>query len=147
VPSSNPRRAFLLVPFIATGIWYVFMLGALVVGNGRLRWKTDVLAMGLGAVIVGFPTALVITVVLAVPSYLFVRQVRAVTIASAVVGGALIGSVSWIVFWALTGELTALSPLRAPLIGMLTAVAWWYAGGRSAADRFSAAPPTRRAAC
>jgi uncharacterized membrane protein YkvI len=91
--------------------------------------------------------ALAITVVLAIPSYLFVREVREVTIASAIVGGALIGFVSWIVFWALTGESTALSPLRAPLIGMLTAVAWWYAGGRCAADRFSADPPTRPAAC
>jgi hypothetical protein len=57
-PSSGPRRSFFLVPFFATGIWYVFMLGALALGNGQLRWKTDVLAMGLGAAVVGFPTAL-----------------------------------------------------------------------------------------
>lgn len=133
--SLGSRRSFLLVPFVATGTWYVFMLGALALWNGQLRWKTDVLAMGLGAAVVGLPTAVAITVVLAVPGYLLVRRVREVTVASAVVGGGLIGFASWYIFWALTGESTALSPVRGPLIGMLTGAAWWYAGGRYAGRR------------
>lgn len=132
IPPIDPRRSFFLVPFVATAIWYLVMLGALAVGNGRLRWKPDVLAMALGAVVIGFPTAVAITLVFAVPAYLLVRRVREVTLASAVIGGGLIGVASWVLYWALTGESDALSPVRAPLIGMLTGGVWCYLGGRPA---------------
>jgi hypothetical protein len=128
--------AFFVVPFVATSTWYLLMLCALALVNGRLRWRTDVLAMALGAVIVGLPTAIAITLVLAVPMYLLVRWTGRVSLQKAVAGGATIGLCAALLFWGLAREWTALSPLRGVLIGVTSAVAWWYAAGKP--DRASA---------
>ena len=127
---SSELTAFLIVPFIATITWYFLMLCALAVGNGRLRWRTDVLAMALGAMIVGLPTAIAITVVLAIPIYLLVRRTVGITLARAAVGGGIVGLCVAVVFWMVAREWTALSPVRAVLIGVTTAVGWWYVAGR-----------------
>jgi hypothetical protein len=124
-------RSFVLVPFVATLTWYVLILAALGVGNGQLRWAPDILAMGIGAVVYGLPVAVIVTMAAAVPGYLLVGRMRHVMLPLALAAGALIGFASWALFWSLTGESTVLSPMRGPAIGVATAAAWWYTGGKS----------------
>ena len=127
---SSELTAFLIVPFVATISWYVLMLCALAVGNGRLRWRTDVLAMALGAMIVGLPTAVAITLVLAIPVYLLIRRTVGITLARAVTGGGSIGLCAALAFWMLAREWTVVSPVRGVLIGVTTAIVWWCVAGR-----------------
>lgn len=129
--SRRQLRAFLFVPFIAAGVWYVLMLLTLLVVNGRLRLMTDVFAMGLGAVLIGLPVASIITVVLAIPGYYAVRATVGVSAASAVIGGALLGLIASIPMWLMAGEWTFISPLRAVIIGAVSSTAWWRLGGGS----------------
>jgi hypothetical protein len=129
-PSWRSWRSFWAVPLVAAAAWYVLMLIALLAVNGRLRWRTDVLAMALGAVLLGLPTAGVITVALAIPAYLIARRVGQITASIAVAAGAIIGLAVWVLVAGTTGESTVLSPLRASLIGMVSAGVWWYTGGR-----------------
>lgn len=130
-------RAFVLTPFVATGAWYLSILGALALANGQLRWKPDVLAIGLGAVVYGLPTAAVITVAVAVPGFLIISRMRRVTLWLTLAAGAVIGYATWIVFWSLTGESTVLSPVRAPLTGMVAAATWWWMGGKQPGEAAS----------
>jgi hypothetical protein len=127
---SSELTAFLIVPLIATMAWYVVMLCTLAVVNGRLRWRTDVMAMAIGAVIVGLPIAIGITIVLVLPVYAVVRSTTGITFARAALGGGLVGLCVALAFGTWTHESTVLSPLRAVLIGVATAVAWWYVAGR-----------------
>jgi hypothetical protein len=127
---SSELTAFLIVPFVATISWYVLMLCALAVGNGRLRWRTDVLAMALGAMIVGLPAAVAITLILAIPVYLLIRRTVGITLARVLAGGGGIGLCAALAFWMLAREWTVLSPVRGVLIGVTTAVGWWYVAGR-----------------
>ena len=129
-PRSRELTAFWVVPCIATASWYLLMLCALAVGNGRLRWRTDVMAMALGAMILGFPVSIAITLVLAIPFYLLVRRMAGITLARAVAGGGIIGFCLALAFWILAEELTVLSPIRGVLIGVTSAVGWWYVAGR-----------------
>jgi hypothetical protein len=126
----RPWRSFLFVPVVATATWYVLMLATLAAVNGRLRWRTDVLAMGLGAIIVGLPAAAVMTLVVAIPAYALVRRRWRVTLATATVAGGIIGLGAGLIFAAITDERTALSPVRGLIIGLVAASAWWYAAER-----------------
>jgi hypothetical protein len=134
-PPLPPWRSFALVPLVAAGAWYVLMLGTLLIVNGRLRWRTDVMAMAIGAVVLGLPTAIAVTAILVLPGYLVLRQLRAVSFAATITAGAVIGLAAWLVISAPSGDSTILSPVRGPLIGVITAVAWWYTGGSHAASR------------
>jgi hypothetical protein len=127
---SPEITAFFIVPFVATSTWYLLMLCTLAAANGRLRWRTDVVAMALGALIVGFPTTVVITLVLTVPVYLLVRRTGGVSLGSAAAGGGSIGLCAALLFWIVAREWTVLSPLRGVLIGVTTAIVWWYAAGK-----------------
>lgn len=127
---SREITAFCIVPFVATSTWYVLMLCALAAANGRLRWRTDVLAMALGAVIAGFPTAVAITLVLTLPVYLLVRRTGGVSLGTAAAGGGSIGLCAALLFWTFAREWTVLSPFRGLLIGVTTAIVWWHAAGR-----------------
>ena len=123
---SSELRAFFIVPFVATIAWYVLMLCALAMGNGRLRLRTDVFAMALGAMIVGFPTAVAITLVLAIPVYLLVRATVGISLTTAAAGGGSVGFCAALLFWMFDREWTVLSPVRGVLIGVTAAVGWWY---------------------
>jgi hypothetical protein len=127
---SSELAAFLIVPLIATMAWYVLMLCTLAVVNGRLRLRTDVMAMAIGAVIVGLPAAIGITIVVALPVYALVRSTIGITFARAAFGGGLVGLCVALFFEMWTRESTVLSPLRAVLIGITAAVAWWYVAGK-----------------
>jgi len=127
---SSELTAFLIVPLIAAMAWYVLMLCTLAVVNGRLRWRTDVMAMAIGAIIVGLPAAIGITLVVALPVYVVVRSTIGITFARAALGGGLVGLGVALFFETWTRESTVLSPLRAVLIGVTAAVAWWYVAGR-----------------
>src|SRR5687767_7275925 len=127
---SSELTAFLIVPLIATMAWYVLMLCTLAVVNGRLRLRTDVMAMAIGAIIVGLPAAIGITIVVAMPVYAVVRSTIGITLARAAVGGGLVGLCVALFFETWTRESTILSPIRAVLIGVTTGVAWWYVAGR-----------------
>jgi hypothetical protein len=129
-PGSREITAFFIVPFVATAVWYVLMLCALALSNGRLRWRTDVLAIALGAMILGFPTAIAITLVLTIPVYLLIRRMGGVSLSTAAAGGGSIGLFAALLFWSLAREWTVLSPLRGVLIGVTAAVAWWYVAGK-----------------
>lgn len=134
-PRSRVLLAFLIAPLVASSAWYVLMLGALAIANGRLRWTTDVLAMAIGAVILGVPVAAAITLVPALPLYLLVRSTGNVSLWTAAVSGGTIGlSVAWL-FWMLAHEWTVLSPVRGVLIGVATAVAWWYTARQNTSAR------------
>jgi hypothetical protein len=130
VRRSREWTAFLIVPLAATLSWYVAILVVLAIGNGRLRWRTDVLAMALGAMIVGLPTSTIVTLVLAVPAYWVARRTVGVSLVSAAIAGGTIGLGAALAFWMLAREWTALSPVRGLLIGVATATVWWYAAGR-----------------
>ena len=47
-PDKRSLGAFLKVPFVAAGAWYLCELGSLWVVNGHLRLRPDVLAFGIG---------------------------------------------------------------------------------------------------
>ena len=134
-PSWRSWRSFWSVPFVAAAAWYVLMLIALLAMNGRLRWRTDVVAMGIGAVLLGLPTAGVITVALAIPAYLIARRIVRITASIAIAAGAIIGLAVGMLVAGTTDESTVLSPLRASLIGMVSAGVWWYTGGRDEGER------------
>ena len=134
-PSWRSWQWFWSVPFVAAAAWYILMLIALLAMNGRLRWRTDVVAMGIGAVLLGLPTAGVITVALAIPAYLIARRIVRITASIAIAAGAIIGLAVGMLVAGTTGESTVLSPLRASLIGMVSAGVWWYTGGRDEGER------------
>ena len=127
---SSELTAFLIVPLIATMVWYVLILCTLAVVNGRLRWRTDVMAMAIGAIILGLPAAIGITIVVAMPVYAVVRSTIGITFARAALLGGFVGLCVALFFETWTRESTILSPLRAVLIGVTAAVAWWYVAGR-----------------
>jgi hypothetical protein len=122
---SRALTAFLCVPLVAAATWYLLVLVYLLIANGRLRLRTDVMAMAIGAVILGIPVAALLTVTLAVPAYLVVRRTVGVTAGSAVAGGAGIGLAAALVTWSLSGETSLISPLRGLLIGTVSGAAWW----------------------
>ena len=86
--------------------------------------------MALGAMIVGLPTAVAITLILAIPVYLLLRRTVGITLARVVAGGGGIGLCAALAFWMLAREWTVLSEVRGVLIGVTTAVGWWYMTGR-----------------
>src|SRR5262245_48532252 len=67
-------RAFAVVPLAAAGAWYVLTLADLAIVNGGLRLRTDFMAMGIGAVLVGLPVATAATILLSMPAYLVLRR-------------------------------------------------------------------------
>src|SRR3954465_10589359 len=80
---ARELKAFAVVPFIATAVWYVLMLTVLLYANGRLRVTTDVGAMAIGGAILGLPIASLITLVFAMPGYFLIRHTIGVSVASA----------------------------------------------------------------
>ena len=127
--NSNEWHAFALVPFVAAGSWYVLKLVELAVVNGRLRLTTDVLAIGIGTLVLGAPVALVLTVVLALPAYLTVRRLNSVGLLSACVGGLLVGGAASAVARALDDP--SLMPVWLGLaVGLVSGFSWWLRSGR-----------------
>lgn len=126
------RLAFIAVPFIASGVWYVVTLTVLAVVNGRLRARTDVLAMGLGAVTIGVVVAAVATLLLAVPLYWIARRAGDVRLRTALGGGVFVGVLLTVVAWMLEERLWSVlfSPLHGMVGGVATAAAWWHMAGR-----------------
>jgi hypothetical protein len=129
---GKERRAFFIVPFVAAGMWYLVTLATLAVFNGRLRVRTDVLAMAIGAVTIGLVVAVLATLVLAVPLYWIVRHVSVVGLPSALAGGLAIGTLPTVIAWMLEDRLwTAFfSPAHGVACGLASAVVWWYLAGR-----------------
>lgn len=118
-------RAFLRVPLIAAGTWYVATLGQLAVGNGRLRLGPDLLALGFGAMTIGLLTAALATVVLALPAYFLVHRAIGDSPAGTLIAGAAIGLIVGVLIQHFTGnEPLLLPPLKAIAIGLASA-AWW----------------------
>ena len=124
-------KAFIIVPFVATAVWYVLMLVFLLHANGRLRLSTDVAAMAVGGVLLGLPAAALITVVVAIPGYFLVRSKVGLSLATATIAGVFIGLSASAGFWIWARETTFLSPLRGAIIGAASAAAWWQFGIRN----------------
>jgi hypothetical protein len=129
-------RAFLLVPFVASGTWYLVTLMTLAVGNGRIRLGPDVVAMALGAVTIGLCVAAVATLLVAVPLYWIVRRVASVRLRTALVVGVSVGILLTGAFWRWEGSLWAalFSPAHGILGGLGTAAVWWHLAGRPGPD-------------
>ena len=129
-------RAFLAVPFVASGVWYLLTLVNLAAMNGRLRARTDVLAMAIGAVTVGLVVAMVATLVVAVPLYWIVRRVASVRLRAALGVGISVGILLTGVFWMLEGRLWSalFTPVHGILGGLVTATVWWHVAGRPGPD-------------
>jgi hypothetical protein len=127
MPSPHARewKAFVAVPLFATLAWYLLMLGTLVIANGRLRFRTDVVAMAIGAVLIALPVMIVVTAALAVPTYLLLRRTIGITIGGTMAAGGIIGFAIGLAVWTLTDEHTMLSPSRGMLIGVAAAAGWW----------------------
>jgi hypothetical protein len=123
-------KAFIVTPFVAATTWYILMLCTLAFFNGQLRWRTDVLAMAIGAVILGVPSGVAITLFLAIPMYVLIRSTVGVSLGSAAAGGSAIGLVVGLLVGHLGNEWVILSPFRGVLVGVTTASVWWRAAGR-----------------
>lgn len=93
-PQRRERwNSFFAVPFVAAATWYVCELGYLFLVNGSLRLRTDVMAFGIGTVLIGIPVALAATGLLAMPAYWLCRRLGLVNGWTAVGGGVLVGLV------------------------------------------------------
>ena len=123
-------RAFLVVPFVAALTWYVLILAVLAFVNGRLRLRTDVMAMAIGAGLLGLPVAAAITLTLAIPAYLAIRSTTGMSLTTALIAGGVVGLVPVLFFSTVANESTLISPFRGVLIGLTAAWAWWHAAGR-----------------
>jgi uncharacterized BrkB/YihY/UPF0761 family membrane protein len=136
------RRAFLVVPFVAIGVWYLLTLVHLAIINGRLRARTDLLAMAIGAVTVGLVVAILVTLLLAFPLYRLVRRLSVVRLRTALSGGAAIGALLTAVSLILDGETRSLlfGPDIAVLGGVVSAAVWWHVAGRPGPPRVDSHP-------
>jgi len=133
---TSPYRtvlAFLLAPIVAAGAWYLLRLAHLGFANGGLHWRTDVVALLLGALLVGIPLAGVVTWVAGAPAYLALRRLGWLRAPVVVAAGAVLGLVaSGLVLWR-TGDLSLLHPFVAVIVGIVTAACWWWMAGAPSA--------------
>jgi len=117
--------AFLWIPAVATATWYVLSLLFLLIGNGGLSFRRDILTLAVGGVLVGLPVATIVTLVLALPLYFVVRLTVGVSRASTVVGGAMVGLLAVVLPAMLDRRFPALLVLLAILIGAASGAIWW----------------------
>jgi hypothetical protein len=128
---SRYVNAFVATPLVAIGVWYGFTLIALAIVNGGLRFRTDIVAMAIGAVTVGLAVAVAATA-LALLLFDIVRRFGVVSLRSALTGGVIVGIALTTVAWALGAEWwsAAFTPVHGVGGGPLTAAVWWHMAGR-----------------
>lgn len=133
-PRTSPYRtvlAFLLAPIVAAGVGYLLRLAHLGIANGGLRWRADVAALLMGALLFGVPLAAVVTWVAGAPAYLALRRLGWLRFEVVLGTGVLLGLVAAeIVVWR-THDPSLLPPLVATVTGAVTASFWWWMVGPS----------------
>lgn|GEM_PF-7011157 len=134
---SSPSRtvlAFLTAPFAAALIWYVLHAATLAVANGGLRWRSDVLALLGGSVLVGVPVAAVVTWVGGAPVYLALRWLGWLRLWAVLVAGALLGLAAAVMLLGLAEDWTHLYLALAAVVGGCTAGFWWWVAVSDASE-------------
>lgn len=124
--SSRTVLAFLIAPFAAAAIWYVLHTATLAVSNGGLRWRTDVLGLLGGSILVGVPMAAVVTWVGGAPVYLVLRWLGWLRLWLVVVAGALLGFLAVGLVLGVSEDGSALYLALATSVGACTAGFWWW---------------------
>lgn len=130
--------AFLLAPIAGAGIWYLLRLAHLAVANGGLRWRTDVLALLVGAVLFGIPLAAVVTWLGGAPAYLALRWLGWLRFNVVLGGGTVLGLLTAALVAGRTGDPSLLHPVLAAVVGTATAGCWWWMLGEPPAPHTGA---------
>jgi hypothetical protein len=126
--------AFLIAPIVSAGVWYVLRLVHLAVANGELRWRADVLALLVGAVLFGIPLAAIVTWVAGAPVYLVLSRLGWLRFQVVLAAGAGLGLVTAVALAWHTGDRSLLHPVLAAVVGTATAGIWWWMLGQSSAS-------------
>ena len=122
---TRPIRGFLAAPFVASTIYPVIWKYHLVNGpRGHIGLLNDLWVI-IFVTGFGLPFAVAATVLLAVPAYLVIRRTIGVSLATAAGSGVAIGLCVSGCFAALTHDWSAVPPIAATVIGVLTALVWW----------------------
>jgi hypothetical protein len=92
--SHRENIAFFITPFIAAGTWYVYVLGLILVSDGHLDWRPDVLGLLHGAATFGLVVAAALTYVVALPCYALARATVGISGLTARTTGTAIGALT-----------------------------------------------------
>lgn len=135
--------AFLTAPIAGAGIWYLLRLVHLAVANGGLRWRSDVVALLVGAVLFGIPLAAVVTWLAGAPVYLALRRLGWLRFKVVLAGGGVLGLVTAALVAGRTGDPSLLHPVLAAVVGTATAGVWWWMVGQPPISGPSASSSSR----